>query len=589
MRTCLIFILWGLWASAAAGSLDSLDSQLAKLKQDYAEKESTLTQAQRDLSLVQQRVRDATADLQTAQTELIEEEEAFKFAQSYALRKKMAIDAKAEAEYKAAVNKKELAADNLQRRQRAESEAIAYVQKLQADVQGLSSVVNRVGNDVAVARFEVMREKFEKETEVIFELRFSCGEEVTTKQCREMGRNAADEKAQKLGAVSLLKSVTEADLARLQVTENKVKEELIALVMRRKQLEPEESVKNGEYYGKWSMWVKGQVPESLRPQAGAVLAGGKFSPVMPVSTGQKTIKNSIGMELVLIPAGSFQMGSNEGASDEKPVHQVTISQAFYMGKTEVTQAQWTAVMGNNPSRFKGDDLPVETVSWQDAKAFIQKLNAKENTDKYRLPSEAEWGNMRRGRVRQRNGILGGMEACWETMLGIMGIRMVKLMPQQVKNRINMVCMIWLGMCGNGTKTVGRTIIIRRERNLLIKTRVNATYCAGVLGSTHLLTVVLPIVTTAQVGATMSDSVSFSLLFPSPPSWSGFSRSQVPLGNAVFLVPTRLRGNAVRTRLRPEQLGDKMLRPRYPETWHVSTAFPRRRVGTRENFKLFSIV
>jgi formylglycine-generating enzyme required for sulfatase activity len=169
-----------------------------------------------------------------------------------------------------------------------------------------------------------------------------------------------------------------------------VKEELIALVMRRKQLEPEESVKNGEYYGKWSMWVKGQVPESLRPQAGAVLAGGKISPVAPVSTGQKTIKNSIGMELVLIPAGSFQMGSNEGSSDEKPVHQVTIAQAFCMGKTEVTQAQWKAVMGNNPSYFKGDDLPVEQVSWQDAKAFIQKLNAKENTDKYRLPSEAEW-------------------------------------------------------------------------------------------------------------------------------------------------------------------------------------------------------
>ena len=371
--------------------MDSLDTQLAKFKQDYAEKESTLTQAQRDLSLVQQRVRDATTDLQTAQTQLVEEEEAFKLAQSYALRKKMAIDAKAEAEYKAVVNKKELAADNLQRRQRAESEAIAYVQKLQADVQGLSSAVNRVGHDVAVARFEVMREKFEKETEVIVELRFSCGEEVTTKQCREMGRNAADEKAQKLGAVSLLKSVTEADLARLQVTENKVKEELIALVMRRKQLEPEESVKNGEYYGKWSMWVKGQVPESLRPQAGAVLAGGKISPVAPVSTGQKTIKNSIGMELVLIPAGSFQMGSNdEGADNEKPVHQVTISQAFYMGKTEVTQAQWKAVMGNNPSYFKGDDLPVETVSWQDAKEFIQKLNAKENTDKYRLPSEAEW-------------------------------------------------------------------------------------------------------------------------------------------------------------------------------------------------------
>ncbi len=61
-----------------------------------------------------------------------------------------------------------------------------------------------------------------------------------------------------------------------------------------------------------------------------------------------------------------------------------------MGKYEVTQKQWHEVMGTNPSTFKGDDLPVESVSWNDVQKFIKKLNKKENTNKYRLPSEAEW-------------------------------------------------------------------------------------------------------------------------------------------------------------------------------------------------------
>src|SRR5512134_1100720 len=64
-----------------------------------------------------------------------------------------------------------------------------------------------------------------------------------------------------------------------------------------------------------------------------------------------TFTNSLGMEFVRIPAGTFLMGSENGEADEKPVHQVTISQPFYLGKYEVTQAQWQAVMGNNPSRF----------------------------------------------------------------------------------------------------------------------------------------------------------------------------------------------------------------------------------------------
>jgi formylglycine-generating enzyme required for sulfatase activity len=97
-----------------------------------------------------------------------------------------------------------------------------------------------------------------------------------------------------------------------------------------------------------------------------------------------------GIELVRIQPGSFMMGSANGKSDEKPVHQVTIRQSFYMGKYEVTQGQWQSVMGNNPSNFKGDNLPVETVSWDDAIAFIARLNAQNDGFAYRLPTEAEW-------------------------------------------------------------------------------------------------------------------------------------------------------------------------------------------------------
>lgn len=109
---------------------------------------------------------------------------------------------------------------------------------------------------------------------------------------------------------------------------------------------------------------------------------------------QKTINNSIGMEFVLIPAGEFNMGSPSDEEDrekyESPLHTVKIENAYYMGKYEVTQKQWVEVMGSNPSHFKGDDLPVEKVSWYDARDFIKKLNEMEGTDKYRLPSEAEW-------------------------------------------------------------------------------------------------------------------------------------------------------------------------------------------------------
>ena len=74
----------------------------------------------------------------------------------------------------------------------------------------------------------------------------------------------------------------------------------------------------------------------------------------------------------------------------KPVHIVTIKYSFYMGIYPVTQKQWTALMDYNPSEHKREDLPVEHVSWDDVQRFVKKLNETEGTDKYRLPSEAEW-------------------------------------------------------------------------------------------------------------------------------------------------------------------------------------------------------
>lgn len=104
--------------------------------------------------------------------------------------------------------------------------------------------------------------------------------------------------------------------------------------------------------------------------------------------------------MVVIPAGRFEMGSPNGNEDEQPVHSVAIP-TFELGKTEVTQAQWRAVMGSNPSKFQGcDDCPVENVGWSDVRKFLERLNAKTALT-YRLPTEAEWEYACRARSRQQ--------------------------------------------------------------------------------------------------------------------------------------------------------------------------------------------
>jgi formylglycine-generating enzyme required for sulfatase activity len=109
----------------------------------------------------------------------------------------------------------------------------------------------------------------------------------------------------------------------------------------------------------------------------------------------RKVSNSLGMVFVYIQPGTFMMGSPSSEpdheSDEKR-HRVTLSKGYYMQTTEVTQGQWKAVMGTNPSDFKncGDGCPVENVSWNDVQNFIRKLNRREGRATYRLPTEAEW-------------------------------------------------------------------------------------------------------------------------------------------------------------------------------------------------------
>jgi len=118
----------------------------------------------------------------------------------------------------------------------------------------------------------------------------------------------------------------------------------------------------------------------------------QMSITAPAAEGA-VFKNSIGMKFVLIPPGTFTMGSPSdelGRRRDERQHRVTLSKPFYLQTTEVTQAQWREIMGNNPSRFKAADHPVESVSWHDGQEYIKRLNEIEGTDKYRLPTETEW-------------------------------------------------------------------------------------------------------------------------------------------------------------------------------------------------------
>jgi len=166
--------------------------------------------------------------------------------------------------------------------------------------------------------------------------------------------------------------------------------------------------------------VMNNTKQNITPQYGVILEagdeGGEFIFIKRNGTDNKrdlpseetfTI-NGVKFEMVYVEGGTFQMGYNASRDGEyadylassKPLHTVNLD-GFWIAKTEVTQAQWKAVMENNPSHFKGDNLPVENVSWNDCQEYIKKLNAK-TAKKYRLPTESQWEYAARGGNKSKN-------------------------------------------------------------------------------------------------------------------------------------------------------------------------------------------
>ena len=183
----------------------------------------------------------------------------------------------------------------------------------------------------------------------------------------------------------------------------------------------------------------------------------------PLVNPESFIVNGVTFKMGFVEGGTFQMGSedSDAYSDEKPVHNVTVRR-FYMGETEVTQALWKAVMGDNPSYFTGNDnRPVESVSWNDCQAFIQKLN--QLTGKtFRLPTEAEWeyaargGNKSKGYIYAGSNAIGKVAWCWEnsssTIHPVKRKRANELGLYDMSGNVWEWCSDWCGSYDNSSQT-----------------------------------------------------------------------------------------------------------------------------------------
>ncbi|MDD3405380.1 MAG: formylglycine-generating enzyme family protein [Paludibacteraceae bacterium] len=184
------------------------------------------------------------------------------------------------------------------------------------------------------------------------------------------------------------------------------------------------------------------------------------------AAGNKTFTvRGVTFEMVRVQGGTFTMGctSEQGSDcydDEKPAHRVTLSD-YYIGKTEVTQALWEAVMGSNPSSFKGSDLPVETVSWDDCQTFLTKLN--QLTGKtFRLPTEAEWeyaargGNKSQGYKYSGNNTIGNVAWYWDnngSTTHAVGTRQAnELGIYDMSGNVFEWCSDWYGSYGSSAQT-----------------------------------------------------------------------------------------------------------------------------------------
>jgi formylglycine-generating enzyme required for sulfatase activity len=267
----------------------------------------------------------------------------------------------------------ELAAQEAERRRQAELAAQEAEQKQQTEIAELLS------------RLEAQEAEQKRQAEL-------AAQEAERRRQAELAAQEAEQKQQteiaelfsRLEAIEASQAERrQAELA-AQKTEQKQQTEIAKLLSRLEAIEASQAeIAREKAEGKLldfnivTVNAKGKITERLRKEARYLM---------------EKLGKGVLLQMVSIPGGTFMMGSPETEegrdSDEGPQHQVTV-EPFYMGKYPVTQAQWEAVMGNNPSKFKGKNRPVEKVSWNEAVEFCKRLSEMMGKT-YRLPSEAQW-------------------------------------------------------------------------------------------------------------------------------------------------------------------------------------------------------
>jgi formylglycine-generating enzyme required for sulfatase activity len=455
------------WAESAS----SVETALENYRQQNAAYDAALQTfytAKNSVAEKQTALANAQKEVENSQAQLTVKETLFK--------KAMELEKESGEEISPAIKKKyfdvkaqlDAAQANVSTLEKAVQEAVQQQNTAQnATVQAWEKL-DRMRTALAEARFQMLQQQIEQQKEVSVAFEHACGEEMAKKQCREQAMERAKRDAIEKGAAILVDAVSEAKLVKdasgvpqLKLTKDDIRTESSGLVLSLQSVRSE-FMPNGNYLLEIKVVVKGQtgetlkervfnqtaaipalpeavkaglskervfnktaaipaLPEAVKTELSMVPQSTSFSSTNPQpskSFRDRLKDGSLGPEMVWIPAGMFQMGSNNGDSDEKPVHPVSVK-SFAMGKYEVkrgefrnfveatgyeTEAEkgdgcygWTGSERKKDSSFNWKNPgftqdyrhPVVCVSWNDAKAYTKWLS--EQTGKeYRLPSEAQW-------------------------------------------------------------------------------------------------------------------------------------------------------------------------------------------------------
>jgi formylglycine-generating enzyme required for sulfatase activity len=412
-------LMMGILAANTAFAAETVDYKALYLqaKTQCETSQKTLAETDKQLVAAQSALNGAESELTVQNQALEKQKRIYDRATENAKETGDAVDGKVQQTYTAAVNAQKAAQNAVNQSKQALQQAQANQQQRAIDLQNAATQGKTATIDWLKAQFEIV-----KTQEVSEEV--SCNDEQKRGECKDAALAAVKRKAVEQNTLNIIKSFSEANYESGKGFKLKENWSLQADgdIQRFDTLE-ENVTQRGHFY-KIKAQVKAKVPADLwkefwhcgTPAVEAVKVVEKSSGMSgmsgmsggskePKQESKKTFTNSIGMEFVLIPAGSFQMGTDcipkvsiNCQENETPAHSVNIGKAFYMGKYEVTQAQWHKVMRTSPSHFNvekvGSDTknyPVENVSWNDAQAFVKRLNELEKcNDCYRLPTEAEW-------------------------------------------------------------------------------------------------------------------------------------------------------------------------------------------------------